>query len=551
MRILGIDLGTTSVKAVELDSAFGRYEVHEYHELKIAAGENPLEVARTLIASLPKPPDRIVAALRTQRSTFRNLSLPTRDKKAIQASVGFELDDELPFPLEETVYDYSVLSTVGQISHVHVAATLREHLLASVAEWNSAGIDPDLITTEAWAYRALFNKMGASPTPDAAPVLLVQVGHDHTTLYIHLNGTPILAREIPLGGRDLTASIQNRYNVPADQAEAAKLDNGFVLPPSQRAQATAEQIEFSDTLLPPLMELVREIRHANLTCKNITHQSVGTIHLAGGSSLLPGMARLIEEELNVPVRPLQALSAIATSGVTYSEPTDASFGLAAALALCLVGSERSSAINLRKGEFAKLGQSRGLNMANLRRPLAALAVITASLFLSLFVQNQVYKSRLKTTDAQLEKSIRSFFGQLAPSAIRTYMSNTSTLKARINQELTRTRESATLMGENAKSPLNFLKEMSLAIPKDVVLDMVNFQVGASPAGPYNAQAEGQASLTFLVNNPQMAERLAGIVDRKMTGVQRSKIDEVPGVDGAPKRLKITFTGKPTEDSYGK
>ena len=551
MRILGIDFGSTSVKAVELDSAFGRYEVHEYHELKIAPGENPLEVARNLIASLPKAPDRVVAALRTQRSTFRNLNLPTRDKKAIQASVGFELDDDLPFPLEDTVFDYSVLSTVGQSSLVHVCATLREHLDSSISEWTSVGIAPDLITSESWAFRALFNKMGAAQGPGAAPALLVQVGHDHTILYFHQNGVPILAREIAIGGRDLTLAISTRYNVPIDQAETAKLDNGFVLPPSQRLQATPEQIEFSDTLLPPLQELIREIRHANLTCKNTTHQAIGSIYLAGGSSMLPGMARLIEEELNVPVLPLQALSAIATSGITYSEPTDASFGLAAALALCMVGPERNSAINLRKGEFAKVGPSKSFNFTNFKRPLAAMGMIMASLFISLFVQNQVYKSRLKTVDLQLEKSIRTFFGQLAPSAVRTYMSNTTTLKTRINQELSRTRETASLLGENARSPLNFLKDLSLSIPREVVVDMVGFQVGAAPGAPFTPQMDAQGSLTFLVSNPQVAEKLAGIMERKMTGVQRSKIEEVAGVDGGPKRLKITFTGKPAEDSYGK
>jgi Tfp pilus assembly PilM family ATPase len=32
MKIIGVDLGTSSIKAVEIDSAFGRYEVQEYHE---------------------------------------------------------------------------------------------------------------------------------------------------------------------------------------------------------------------------------------------------------------------------------------------------------------------------------------------------------------------------------------------------------------------------------------------------------------------------------------------------------------------------------------
>src|SRR5258708_2174254 len=110
MRILGIDLGSTSIKAVELDSAFGRYEIHDYYEYPVAAGTD-LNLALTqLMGSLPKQPDRVAIALRSGQVTFRNLRLPTRDRKSIQAGVGFELDDELPFSMDKAVYDYSILS---------------------------------------------------------------------------------------------------------------------------------------------------------------------------------------------------------------------------------------------------------------------------------------------------------------------------------------------------------------------------------------------------------------------------------------------------------
>src|SRR5690348_15120479 len=148
MRILGIDIGTTSVKAVEIDSAFGRYEIHEYHENPIQPGSSPLETARNLVATLVKKPDRIAAALKSGQVTFRDLQLPTRDKKAIQSTVGFELEDDLPFELDQAVFDYSILSQVGQTTRLHVAATLKKNLEAFLAGLQSVGIDPDLITTE-------------------------------------------------------------------------------------------------------------------------------------------------------------------------------------------------------------------------------------------------------------------------------------------------------------------------------------------------------------------------------------------------------------------
>src|SRR5262249_54413885 len=104
MRILGIDRGGTSIKAVEVESSFGRYEIREEYEQAIEPtpdGSGAALALTKLIQGLPKPPDRIAVALPTGETTFRNLKLPTRDKKAIQSAVGFELDDELPFAVED------------------------------------------------------------------------------------------------------------------------------------------------------------------------------------------------------------------------------------------------------------------------------------------------------------------------------------------------------------------------------------------------------------------------------------------------------------------
>ena len=65
-------------------------------------------------------------SLKTRQVTFRNLQLPTRDKKAIQSGVGFELEDELPFSIENAAYDYSIISQSKAGTQVHVAATLKK-----------------------------------------------------------------------------------------------------------------------------------------------------------------------------------------------------------------------------------------------------------------------------------------------------------------------------------------------------------------------------------------------------------------------------------------
>lgn len=550
MRILGIDIGRTSVKAVELDSAFGRYEIREYYDQKIDPESSPASALRALMQGLPKAPDRIAVSMRPSLTTFRNLQLPTRDKKAIQSSVGFELDDDLPFPIEEAVYDYSILGQTGASTHVHVATTLRKHMESELELWRSAGIEPDMVTTEAWAGRVLFNRM-FSLAAQTEPMLLVNIGEERTTLYLHWQGRPVLSRELQWGGRDITQAISSKYQLPMDQAERMKLDHGFVLPPSHRANATQEQIDFSETQLQPIEELIRHLRQTELTCKNVTHQNLSAIFLSGGSSLLPGMAGLIEEELQIPVQPLQALSRIATSGVTYSEQTDAIHSTAIALALCFVGPDRSLSVNFRKGQFSKQGRSRELNLSTLRRPLMAVGAVTASLVLSLIIQGGAYKSRLNDMDDQLTKSIRTFFGQVSSSSVRNYLKSPTSLRNSIDKELKKSRELARLLGPNPQSPLDFLKSLSSTIPKDAVVDLLKFQVGASSSSPYSPSDPSDANLTFVITNPQVAERVSTLLSERLNSFERSKMEETDAKDGSGKRWKVTFSGKPKEDFYGR
>lgn len=548
MRILGIDLGSSSIKAVEIDSAFGRYEINDYYEHPVIAGTDPTMALVRMIQSLPKAPDQVAVAMPTSLSTFRNLKLPTRDRKSIQSGVTFELDDELPFPIEKAAYDYSILAqTKHEGTHLHVAASLKTTISKAIESWHSAGINPDLITTECWAYRVILSRiLGKQEQPD--PVLLIQIGNERTVLYVHWNGTPILARELHWGGRDLTHAIARKYNLSHEQAEQAKLDHGFVVPLEQRDDVSQEQIEFSETLLSVFQSLFIEIRQVELTCKNLTHHNISQAYAAGGSTLLPGLLRVLEETIRIPIRPLQSLSAIATSGVTYSEQTDAVFLVAAAAALCLVGPERGAAINFRKGDFSKSGKQAEFDLAMLKGPLMSAGAISASIIASLIFQTASYNKRLADINSQLDHGVKSFFGQISTSAIHTYLANPTTLKRQIKKQLDKEKDLAKLAGPNPSSPLDFLNSLSTAIPKDVITDLMRYQAGAAPGPsgtepPYAPDGQQAATLVFLVPNQQTATKLESLLASRVAGLRKEKSESASGPDGT-RQIRVTFTGTP-------
>jgi type IV pilus assembly protein PilM len=576
MRILGIDLGSSSIKAVEMDSAFGRYDIHDYHEKPLEPGDSQERALAELFQALTKQPDRVAIAMQSGHTTFRNMMLPTKDKKSIRSGVGFELEDELPFPAEDSMNDFSVLLQSKQGSQLHVAATLKRHLSQAIENCQKSSVDPDVITTEAWAYKTLLNRVidardaqnskdsqnsqdsqssQDSQTPRETPVLLVQMGHLKTTFYLHWKGAPALIRDIAWGGNDLNIALCKRYEMTLEEAETAKIDRGFVSSAESTIDQSSEQTEFSQCLESELEYFLQELKQVDLMCRKVAHQHIGWIYLGGGTALLPGIAGWIAEKMKTPTKQLLSLSSMTTSGVTYSHTTDARFILAAALTLTQIGADRAVCINFRKGEFSKNSRSNAINLAAFKKPLIAAGIIGFSLFTSLVVQSSVYRSQLKTVDIQLERSVRSFFGQMSSSGLKTYMSNIKVLQSSISKELNKQRELMKLYAPDPHSPLEFLNSISSTIPKDIVSDLAQFQSGGPTAEPFAAVEKGStASLTFLVTNPQNAEKLANLLNKKMSHMERSKLEEVTVSSSADtpalKKWKINFRGTPLEESNG-
>jgi cell division ATPase FtsA len=433
---------------------------------------------------------------------------------------------------------------------VHVAVALRKTALETIATFESAGVELDLLTTEAAAYRAFLNRIVTADN-QVQPVMIARIGHTRTVIYVHQRGMPVMARELSWGGRELTLTLAQRFGVPLDQAEQMKLDHGFVIPPSQRGEATPEQIEFSDALLAPVQKLVWNLRQAKITAKNITNENITQVYVTGGTSILPGLSQVIEETVQAPVSPLQALSSIATtSGVTYSEAADATFLNAAAVAMCYVGPDKSALINFRKGPLGKKGKGGEFQVESLKGPAMGFGAVMLCLLISLIVQSSSYKAQLANKNKELERAVKQFFPMVGESTVRTYLASLSELKKRVTTQINKQREMAKLMAPNPRDPLDVIRKLSTAIPKDVVVDLINTQVGAAPGTQYEKATTGDASLTFLVASPQMIDRLQGLLTPLIGGIRKSGVEEVPAKDDIPKRYKVTFSGKLTEAAYG-
>ncbi|MEN9722235.1 MAG: hypothetical protein RJB38_221 [Pseudomonadota bacterium] len=533
MRIVGIDWGTSSIKAVEIDSAFGRYEIHDYRELELSEDLSAHEAAAQLIASLSQRPSKIVVAMRSSQITTRNLHLPTRDKKAIQSGVTFQLEDELPFSIDEMAHDSSILSQSGQQSDVHVATTMKKHLAAELQKWSEVGVDPDIITTEGWALRTLVNRT-FSPAAQDKPILLVYMGAKSTLLYIHWRGFPMICREYRWGGDSLRRQLVDTLHLSVEQAERVKR-NPVVLQETQK-------LSLVELVSDGLDEILREIKHMDLACKALTHENLSAIYLTGGGSLIEGLPEILEKRIGIAVERIRPLSSLSPSGVTFAESSDAKMGLAAALAMTLVGSDKNLVINLRRDEFARSTKGREIQLQNLKKPLLATGLVAASFALSMTVQTSLLKKQLEDQESQLRRSLNSFFGSVSTGAMRTYLANPATLKNAIQRELDKSRELARLLGPNPSSPHQYLKNLSSSFSKTPQVDLLTYQVGAAAQANVTGDEPVEVRMTFLTSDPEGVSKLSAQLIPGFIQSSSPAIEEVPASVKEPRKFKITFAG---------
>jgi general secretion pathway protein L len=394
-RVLGLDLGSYSVKGVLLEATGRGTSVLKYAESR-RADEAPLDEALAVfLAENPWAPEQVVVALPGPSLATHVFTLPFTDAKRIAATLPFEVEGELPFDLSQVVFDHQVTRRRANATDLIVGLVRREELSELLKTLAARGLDPRVVTHPAIAYQNLF--LAAPERFEVAPgatVAVVDLGHRRTTVAVGRPAEGLLfAHTFPGGGRDLSRALAAEFQVPLAEAETWKERDGSLAagggPEHERARAA---------LLRALGPIVRETRTTLKAASGREHLPVARLLLAGGTARLPGLVEHLGTELGLP------------SDVLLLPPSPASVippevqpRAAEAYALSLRGamaSGRAPRFNLRQGEFAFRGHVDYLRERLVR--VAAFAAVLTLLFCVFSITRTILLGRREAAvDARL------------------------------------------------------------------------------------------------------------------------------------------------------
>jgi general secretion pathway protein L len=351
-RILGIDLGAWSVKVAELEAGFRQSHLVATYERRLLPaheGESELDTAaRTaaaLIADQRLAPEMVATSLRGT-AMLRMVTLPFSDPKKIEQVLAYELEPEVMGNFEDLVLDSVISSSSEKGTRVLAVAVERAQVRAVIDALGKVGAEPRLVGASSLAYAALRDRGFAT---DAAPQLIVDIGHRQTQVCVLAGEQVLFARTIARGGEDVTVAIVDAFRMQYPDAEEAKHAQAFILAPGE-SPTTQQHRRVDEAVREAVRPLVRDLRQTVAAYRASGEAPPPErLLLTGGGARLRGLPEHLALEVGLPVGRLELLPGpFLGPGL---EP-GGEVACAQALGLALAEAAPLPQVNLRKGELA-------------------------------------------------------------------------------------------------------------------------------------------------------------------------------------------------------
>lgn len=304
--VVGIDIGTSSIKVVQLGEkrgsavleTYGEIALGPYSEAEIGQAVNPpaekiAEALSDVIREANVTSRAAGVAVPLSASLISLITLPTKDESDLAAMIPIEARKYIPVPVSEVSLDWFVIpeseaeflaaagrtktpnSTDVLLVAIHNATLSR---LQSVMK--AANVTPLFYEIEP------FSMSRAAYEHDTAPTMLIDLGASGTRVYIIEFGIIDVSHSIARGGQDITHALARSQSLSFAEAEAMKREAGLK---NESVGAAALDYIFS------------EVRRIFLTYERREGKPISKVVLAGGGASLLGIEKIAAAYFDAPV----------------------------------------------------------------------------------------------------------------------------------------------------------------------------------------------------------------------------------------------------------
>lgn len=312
--VLGIDIGSSSIKVVQLKKKNGRAVLETYGELSLGPYANT-DIGRATILGTEKVSEALKDLLRESNTTtkicglsipissslIKFIKLPVKNEKQVADMLPIEARRYIPVPMSEVSLDYWVIpkneilisefkgdkkiesdgNTEVLLVAIHNDAINKNREIAKLSEIEVSFSDIEV-----------FSSIRAIMDPSLTPQMVVDFGARSTKVYIVERGILRASHIINRGAQDISMAISKSTNIPFIEAEKIKREYG-ILPESDKSLVSVSSLT-TDYIFSEAGRFIFNYEKAS-------GKKLSKIFLTGGGALLKGLMQKAESSFNTPV----------------------------------------------------------------------------------------------------------------------------------------------------------------------------------------------------------------------------------------------------------
>jgi len=320
-HIVALNLGAQTIRAAEFqtqpDGGLVLCSYHAHESLIDPANEridqDEFASLHKIVSELQIKGRRVNYAVAAQSVFTRFVRLPAVEHEKIERIIAFEAQQNVPFPIDEVIWDYHWSRDGGGEQVEAVLVAIKSDLLDEI---NSAveetGLRTAIVDVETMTLYNAFRHNYAGLTGCS---LLIDLGA-RTTNLLFIESEKVFSRSIAVGGSSITSAIAKDFNEPFAAAELRKKRDGFVsvTAPSEPVAPEASRVSklVRNTMIRLHAEVMRSVSHYRTQQQGNAPERV---FLCGGTASLPFMNDFFRERLGLPVELFNPLQHVRTAQV--------------------------------------------------------------------------------------------------------------------------------------------------------------------------------------------------------------------------------------------
>jgi type IV pilus assembly protein PilM len=302
--VIGLDIGSSSIKLVELVESKNTYKLQNLGiaplppeaivDGALMDSVTIIGAIRELIANTKAKTKDVITSVSGHSVIVKKITLPLMSDSELEESIQWEAERYIPFDINEVNIDFQIFGSSSEnpeVMDVVLVAAKKDIINDYVSVIIESGLNPVIIDVDSFAIENMLSVNYEMEKDET--VAMANVGASITNINILKNNMTAFTRDIFKGGNQITEEIQRQLHVDYEEAEKIKVGS--------KIDATSQSI-IQEVLKSASESLAIEIGNSiEFFQSTTTYEKISKLYLSGGGSKIKDFDIVLQQQIGVPV----------------------------------------------------------------------------------------------------------------------------------------------------------------------------------------------------------------------------------------------------------